>query len=241
MGKQHSSDRNRTRDNKTSLFILTQNYPPWFPKQINFAIQLSTTRHTQTYVPPACKCLENDFNPHAGGWSLWIPKAVKFILLEIVSLDRLFIFSVPSEISFLLLLLKSKFSKFYSRSPASNFSKNWNWRFFCANSDLNLSAPACYVFVTPDLETWFSLNSSGLILLNFVTNSYFFLLFQNIYVLFWNDAWWSDKTWVDDFSGLIWERQIWKIDPCCRYGIPDTMIGNINQEFVRKTIFNSFW
>ena len=52
--------------------------------------------------------------------------------------------------------------------------------------DLNRSASGCYVLVTPDLNTWFSLTSSRLFLLNFVINSLNFLLFQNIYLLFWN-------------------------------------------------------
>ena len=46
---------------------------------------------------------------------------------------------------------------------------------------VNPSASDCYVFVTPDLNTWFLLTSSRLILLNFVINPSNFLLFQNIY------------------------------------------------------------
>ena len=51
--------------------------------------------------------------------------------------------------------------------------------------ELNPSASGCYVFVTPDLNTWFSLTLLRQILRKVLINSSNFLLFQNIYVLFW--------------------------------------------------------
>ena len=50
----------------------------------------------------------------------------------------------------------------------------------------NPSASGCSVFATRELNTWFSLTSLRLILLKFFINSWNFLLFENIAVLFSN-------------------------------------------------------
>ena len=52
-----------------------------------------------------------DINSHAGGWSQWRILAVKSILWEAISLNRLHIVLLLFSISFLHLLLKLKFLK----------------------------------------------------------------------------------------------------------------------------------